>query len=295
MEKVVQLTIWSKVGGCVVPLLVIIFSSIEIHILRRVRNKSFYEKILLSLTFCDLLHGIYATLAVPFLSIAKVEIHINYWIVWVFIVSYFMLNTIMHLIILCIDRLWSVAAPLHHRIYASNRKLYMAVILSWFIPTIYPVTHITAVLLQGMNAYQIYIYTRTTMAKCMAHIFIVADVTLVFSYCAIIFVLLKKKSLGKQSRQPAQMQYLNAVILCIGIALVFVTATTPYVVAHLIDWSVPHWLVKFSIILLHLNQLLNSLLYLIQKGRAKRTVHVVVVAKENNCTTRKGPYADTHL
>ena len=294
MEEVVQLQLWNKIVGCVVPLLIIIVNSTEIHILRNVRKKAFYEKILLSLTFCDLICGVYETCTVPFVCFVKVEYHVWHWIVWAFIISYCTLNSIMHLVIISVDRLWAIATPLHHRIHASNKKVLIAVTFSWSIPTLYLIANITSVLLQGLDAHQIYSYTRTTMAKYMAQIFIVADMILVVFYCAIIFVISKKESLGKQNKHSNQRKSLRTITLCISIALVFVMVSTPYVVANLIDWERPFWLVKLSIFLFPVNQMLNSLLYLIQKGHAKKEV---IVAQKNTsvCTNREVTLEDICL
>ena len=87
---------------------------------------------------------------------------------------------------------------------------------------------------------------------------------------------------------------MNAITLCISIALVFVMVSTPYVVANLIDWERPFWLVKLSIFLFPVNQMLNSLLYLIQKGHDKKEV---IVAQKNTsvCTNREVTLEDIYL
>ena len=99
-SKVIDMSLSYKVVSAVVALLIIILNSIEIHTLRRTRNKPFYEKILLSLTVCDLMGGIYASSTVPFTTLVDSRFHKLYWTVWSFVVCYCAFNTIMHLIII---------------------------------------------------------------------------------------------------------------------------------------------------------------------------------------------------
>ena len=278
MEEVLQLPLWIKIVGCVVPLLIIILNSIEIHMLKSTRNKAFYEKILLSLTICDLMTGIYGIFWVPLISHAKVEICILYWIGWTFLGGYCTINSIMHLVIISMDRLWAVAAPLHHRRYASNRKLFGVIAISWSTPSIYTLANITIVIIRKLDLHKLYSYTTTSMAKHMAVILTIANLVLVISYSAIILVIWRQKSKREHYTQARQRQFMNTIILCMCIALVFVTASTPYLVAHIVDWNRPVWLRTLSMFLFPMNQILNSLLYMIQKIRTKARI---IITKNN--------------
>ena len=294
MEEVVKLTLTSKIIGGIVAMLIITLNSIEIHMLRSTRNKVFYEKILLSLTICDLITGVYATFAVPFTSLAKEKYHVLYWIAWAFLVSYCTLNSVIHLIIIGIDRLWAIASPLHHRIYASNRKLFGAIAISWFTPSIYIMANITIVTIQKLDHHTLYSYTRTSMAKRMAQVLIIADIVLVISYSAIIIVIWRQKTIRKQSTQSKQRQFISTITLCTCIALVFVTASTPYVVVHIVDWNKPLWLQKLSIFLFPMNQILNSVLYMMQKIRTKGKM--TIAKKNQNVSSNMKPNVqDTRL
>ena len=113
------------------------------------------------------------------------------------------------------------------------------------------------------------------MEKYMAHILVVENLALVVSYSAIIIVVWRQKSIRKESTQAKRKRpFINTLTLYMCITLVFVAATTPYVVAHIVDWRRPFWLRTLSIYLFSMSQIMNSLLFIIQKSRisGKRTI-----------------------
>ena len=270
----IELTLWSKLVGFLLPLLTIIVNSIEIHVIGKTRKKPYYEKILLSLSFCDLIGGICASGAVPFVSIVKNESYIIlFWNVWLFGFCYIMLNTLLHLIMISADRLWAIGAPLHHRIYASHRKLTLALALGWCLPLTFVFAIITLILVKEMVTEEVYLYACKTMLSHIAKIVVITDFLLILCYCAIIWIVLRVKRHAKERKTSKQSKSLNTLILCISIVFVFVLFTTPFAAVNVTIWNNPHWLMKLGIFLLPLNQIFNSIIYLLLKRRSKRMVN----------------------
>ena len=196
-----KLTLLDKILGLFVPMIIIIVNSVEIHLLRKTMNKPCYEKMLLSLSLSDLISCLIAFTAIPYLSLIRDEFHIAiYSIVWGFGFCYFLLNTVMHLIIIGVDRLWAVRSPFHHRIHASQRKLVVTIGLSWCLPMIFVIVNIGLVLVHNMGVQMIYVYMTTTMYFCVARIVVVADISLICCYSAIICITNRRKRVTKQRK-----------------------------------------------------------------------------------------------
>ena len=128
-----EMTLWSKVTGMAIALLIITLNALEIYILLRTRRKAFHEKMLLSLTFCDLASGICGPVAIVFVSFDKNEFHqLLFWNVWEFSLVYSTLVSLLHLVCISIDRWWAVAAPLRHIQQSPQRKLVVTLFLPGF-------------------------------------------------------------------------------------------------------------------------------------------------------------------
>ena len=265
-SDIIELNLWGKVVGCIISSLVIISNSVEIHFLRRTANKPFYEKMLLSLTVSDLIGGVFSFFSVLILCVDEFESYIIiYWNVWGFVMCYSNLTSLLHLIIIGGDRLWSVKAPFHHRKYVTMKKLLAAVSVSWIAPMIFVIAHIIIVLINKKGAAEIHTYYRSIMFRDIAIIVIIADFILLLCYCAIVWIISKNNRALKQNRTSN-----HTLILCIGIVISFVIFTTPFVVVYLTSWNRPLWLEKLCIFLFPLNQISNSIMYFIQKHRSNR-------------------------
>ena len=80
---------WFKIFDLLMPILIIIVNAVEIYLLRKTLNRQSYEKILLSLSVCDLASGVLALTLVPYMSLIHDELYIVlYWITWRFISCY---------------------------------------------------------------------------------------------------------------------------------------------------------------------------------------------------------------
>ena len=269
--------------GLIWPILIITVNSIEIHLLRKTLNKRSYEKLLLSMSICDLISGVITMTAVPYYFIFQDEFYIDlYWMIWGFTFCYFSLTTLLHLIMIGLDRLWAIGAPFHHRIHASNKKLIIAVGLSWFVPLIFTVFYIVLYSAKGAHLKMSYVFRETLMYPCLAKFIIGVDIVLLCCYCAIICIMAKRNIEVKQKKHNNQANSKNTFMLCMGIVFVFIVCTTPSVAIYITTWKPPQWLETLNKFVFPLNQVCNSLLYFLQKyRRSKRPVNAL---KETNQT-----------
>lgn len=273
-STLLHFTLWSRIVGIVLPLLIITVNSLEIHVLRKIANKHFYEKVLLSLSVCDLISGVLGIIIVPIDSILRDELHLMlFWNIWGFGICYVVLTTLVHLIIISFDRLWATGAPFHHRIYTTRKKLFVSIALSWCLPIIFVLVNIILVSTREMGVREVYSYLRNTMYSGLATIIIIADFPLFLSYCSITWIIYRTNNNVKQRQEKRQKVPINTLIICVGIVSVFILFTTPYAVIHVRAWNRPPWLVKLGIGLFPLSQISNSLIYLIQRYRSKRKVN----------------------
>ena len=265
------LPLWMKIVGLLVPIIIIIVNSIEIHLLRKTLNKQSYEKVLLSLSVCDLVSGLITLTAVPYMSLVHNEFYVAlYWIIWRFVFCYWNLTTMLHLIIIGIDRLWAIGAPFHHRIHSSHRKLVVSVGLAWFLPMIFVAVNIVSFSTQRFAFDMSYIYIETLMYSTVARIIIIVDIVLIFCYCAIMCMISKRDRKVNHNKQSNQANSMNTFILCIGIVSVFIVSTTPFVAIHVTMLERPEWLESLSKFVISLNQIWNSLVYFLQNYRKNK-------------------------
>ena len=271
-RKIAELNLWERVTGVAIPLLIVIVNSIEIHVLRKSSNKPFYEKILLSLTICDLIGGVLSCFGVPIEIIVKVEFYnLLYWNLWGFWICYWTLTAVLHLIVIGLDRVWALAKPFHHRRYHTKLKLVVVVALSWCLPLIFVIFHIVLVVSKEMNIKEAYFHHMIAMRIDVAKIIVIADIILIASYCSIICTAYRKTKDVRTNMHSAQRHSTRTLMLCIGIVSVFIVCTTPLVVVHVTTWNSPYWLKMLSSSLAPMNQICNSVLYLTQKYRSRRS------------------------
>ena len=270
--RIYELNLWVKIVGIVIPLLVVIVNSIQIHVLRKTSHKPFYEKILFSMTICDLINGVLSCFCVPLDLTIKTEFYnLLYWNIWWFWICYWTLGVLLHLIVIGIDRLWALAKPFHHRIYHTHRKLVVAVALSWCLPWIFIIFHIILVISKGMNAKEAYSHIMIFMRSDVAKIIAIADIILIAIYCSIIGINYSTNNAAMKNRHSNQANSKRTLLLCVGIVVIYIVFTAPFIVVHVIRWNSPHWLDNLGTLLAPMIQISNSVLYLSQKYRTRQS------------------------
>ena len=267
---IIQLNLGDKMIAFAISILAIISNSMEWHALRRTVNKPFYLKILLSLTICDLLAGIFAFAHVFNICMLQNEFQVLIcWSVYGFSICCYIMTSLLHLVSITLEKLLAVSAPLHHRKHTLEKEHIIGVIaLSWSVPLFYLLISILIVVQKKYDPFKVHCYLRATMCPFVAKVILVTDIILIFSNAAIIWVLRKRT----RANVANQIKSDNALILCMSIVFVFVLSTTPYVVVNMVMWDRPLWLMKMSILMFPLNQVTNSLIYFIQKYRNERAV-----------------------
>ena len=269
--KVVELTLRSQIIYLVLTLLLIVLNSIELHILRKSRYKPFYEKILLSLTICDLITGLIGLPLAIFGATNDSKYYLMLFMcIWGYCVFYSILTSLLHLIIISLDRLWSIRAPLHHKKFISKKKLIISVALSWGIPMVLLVANLMVNFLQKMTVYSIYSYLVTTIWGALAKVVLIADIVFILSYSSIIWVVVTTGAKDVQNGRTQRRKSASTIYLCLGIVTAFIVFTTPFVIVYITRWDRPNWMKHLSVSMLSVNLSCNSLIYLFQKYRNRR-------------------------
>ena len=250
-------------------------NAIEIQILRTTTDKPFYEKILLSLTICDLLNATLGSVSLLLFLVIQDRPYflLLIWVISLYGVWFSALVSLLHLIFISFDRLWAISFPLHHRRYNSKTKLVIALASSWGIPSLLMLATIIYVITQKLTLMAIYIFVFDTIFSTAATIILIADVAFLFSYSAIICITFSRKKDVAVRNQRQQSRFGNTLILCMSIVLIFVVFTTPFVVGFLTTWRRPYWFGMLSVGLFTMNQISNSTAFLIQRYRTKRSMN----------------------
>ena len=187
---VITFTLTQSIFGFLANVLLIVLNSIEIHILRRKANKHFYEKILLSLTTCDLVNGILGLISLITITAINSRYHTTLcWNIGLYGAFYSQTTSILHLIVISLDRLWAVKAPLHHKIHVSGKKVIIAVSLSWGIPMILLLVNVAVNISQKMTFEEIYSYLANTMYSIFAKVVLLADIVFLSCYGDMIWIM----------------------------------------------------------------------------------------------------------
>ena len=145
---------------------------------------------------------------------------------------------------------------------------------------VYVIFNIILVLIKKMNVEEAYSYIMICMTSDVAKIVVIGEIMLIVSYCAIIWITNRNRGELKQIRHSKQKNSTSTLILCIGIVFVFIVFTTPFVVVNVTTWNYPLWLDLVSVFLLPLEQVCNSILYLAQKYRSRRTSNISRVNRQ---------------
>ena len=265
-----------KILGFLLYLVGVVLNSIEIQILRTTSDKPFYEKILLSLTICDLIYATLGSASLLFVSISENTSYYGLlWNISSYGICFSALVSLLHLIFISLEKLWAIHSPLHHRKYnSSKKKLIIALVTSWGVPTLFMLISAIYIMIQDLTIEEVYYLLINTIFSVAANIMVVADLVLLSSYGAIIYITFSKEKEKALRHQEDQSRFGNTLILCMSIVLIFIVLTTPFVVAFLTPWNIPNWYRILSMGLFVLNQISNSIVFLIQRYRSQRSTNI---------------------
>ena len=110
---------------------VALLNIIELYLLYQVRKRKHYENILISLSFADLLFGI-SNVLVCTVFLADVE---KRGVLQIFNTTFFffVVTSILHLLLIKLDRLWMVYKPIKHKIYFTGQRVKQALAVIWIV------------------------------------------------------------------------------------------------------------------------------------------------------------------
>ena len=274
-------------------ILMIVLNSWEIHLLRKSNNKPNYEKILLSLTVCDLMGALIALILTAIITlITYVPINLSpatFWFISGVTQPYWACVSLLHLICISFDRLWAVQSPIHHMTNATKKKLYIAIAFSWLAPTLIPTAYVADTISKGAKMEDMKNLLIMNTYQCGAILVLIADIIFVIVYSVIIGIVRKNRSVTRRYRHGQQEQSKKALVFCICIVLVFVINKAPFVAVYVIKWNSPKWLSDMAQIIFPFDHMLNSIIYLIQKyhKNAAQSAKTSLQFNASNLETRR--------
>ena len=271
---------WQYPITIMIYLLVIILNAVEIHILRKKRHKKAHETMLLSLSICELQSAVLTTV---FMLVKKIVVSykkLDLSVLWLMVTWGFSSNLVwsswmLHLIFISFHRLWAIAAPIHHRIHATIKKVKMAIVLSWLIPILLMFTCSSVVIIvENFSVDKSMKFISGPGFQLLTITIFITDIVLITSYLIIAVCLSKSKIPKKrgQENNPNKPQQRNSLYLCAGIVSSFIISSVPIVALGLVQWDPPDWLFQLSNITCPINGAVNSIMYLFQYYYQKRAV-----------------------
>ena len=251
-------------------------NSIEIHILRKKTHRKGHEKILLSLSICDLGYQVVSSIfrIVTVLAIANKsqQIVTIIWVIWGFPALFALMVSIMHLMLMTLDKLWAIVSPLTHTANARGRRVNKMITLCWLISLSIIISNIAVVIWKKLEIVEISHFLTQKTAKIAAYLMTVANGVFVVSYSVIYWIICKQPHHGHiYARRRVKK---STLVLCIGVVLSLSLSTIPFVVVHVVTWDPPQSLVQAGYSLLAVNSNTNSIVFLISNychRRSKRT------------------------
>ena len=244
-----------------ISLVVIISNSFEIaHIYKKKNSKNSYEVLLISLSACDALFGI-NNLVFTLIKVVSGQIFVT--VTLSFYIFSFVLSVI-HLIILALDRWVSVTFPLKHKIYWKIRHAKRVVVVLW----------ILAAIISGVIFYDLNLHSCVAggiqhwVIPVLTTILVGADSILVILYSLVFYQISKQKkrrakisqsSRSSTNRAAQDRKLKSAFLLCVLTTLAFIFCTSRFTYQLLTHSD--KWPDFYSSVLLVTNSFLNSFIY----------------------------------
>ena len=249
------------IAAFVLTIAAIVLNCIVIHILRKKQQRKSYETILLSLSVGEIIAVPLEVVVIICIAVIKNSRH-AILIFQAFSQLFSKLLSLHNLVLISVDRLWAVAAPMTYRVQATTRKLKVAITFCWICPLVITTSYTAYIITKKMHGLDIL----TSLNGIIATGIIVADVIFFIFYGTIITIVYSNKSsLGNTLDYQ-----LRVFRLCMGTVMIFVISSTPFVVVNITEWNSPEWLIQLSDAMLPINSIATSLLYLYQNHQSTR-------------------------
>ena len=282
--KTGYLTGWSYILNCILTLSAIILNSIEIHILRKRRDKKPYEKMLLSLSTCDLSYQLSDFIFLSIIAYAVVKddytLSSTLWLAWGCICVLMAVISLLNLIFISVDRVWAVTAPFHHLSFVSGRKVLAAIVIAWCLPLLMLTLFIIQIIQSDSSIERINYITKEP-TKVLAAFMLATHIAFLISSTVTIWTVFKSKSaqaLTSSCPLTSQKPFIShnlsqqshCLIICVGTILSFIVSSSPFIISQLVTWNTPLWLEDLGYTMFSFNAVLNSAIFLIQNYRNEK-------------------------
>ena len=272
-----NLPIWLYILMFSTIILEIVLNLIKIAVLFKKNQRKSYEKILLSMAIGEV---IFLMIQICCLVVKYTIPHFHHWCRVGLSCAAFgdLLIVLLHLICISADRVWAVAAPIHHLVHSRNKETCIAIFLCWCIPIPFTIRYLIKMLhqssLKSMAMEEIMSYPGFRLAV----VILVTDIMFLICYVTIIVIIYKNKPPTTVNTEVHRSQNRNQIRstsngrerrvlgLCMGTIFVFICCTTPFVVSYIKLWKAPAHFQLSSIHILTLNGIVNSVIYLAQNG-----------------------------
>ena len=177
---------------------------------------------------------------------------------WSFPGLFIIMVSTFNLVLMTLEKLWAITAPLHYIAQASGRRINVMILLSWLVSFLIIFCCIVFLIWRALGVSDIIIFNRRVVVKIAAYMIIVANIVFVVSYCVIFWTINRRQRHGLT---PCTVK-MRTVILCICVVLSLSISTTPFVVAHVVTWTSPPRLVHAGNSLIAVNSATNSIVFL---------------------------------
>ena len=278
-----------------VSIAIVFTNFIEIIILSKRRRRKVYEKLLLSLSMSDLFSG-FAEIAMTGTYYAKLQ-DVDVFKVKNTLFAFFLCTSIMHQILLALDRLYAVKFPIQHNIVTSGRKTVAVIAGTWLVNAIAAVACVTIVEIDTKNIEEdkkSWPQTKSffkTVLRVVSVLILLAEVVFVIAYSMVVHEV-RKTPVIKQLHASRYRHQKRVTRLCLLITGSFVVTTMPYILLHILPkhlttsidrHTANHW----SRLLVISNALFNSVIYLLQNHwkrllRVKSEITLATFRKTQN-------------
>ena len=174
----------SEVVYILIALLVVLFNCAEIVLISRIRNRSIFDRLLLSLAFSDFIVGI----VVGIFQACHLYFGNTYWLNTNVVVNIFLLSIVFsftNLIAITIDRFLAVQFPIKHRLLSTPKRANICITGLW-------ISSLICIAFNGLITFKLavgvkFVHNVTSISLLLFGVILTA------LYCGIFYLICKRK------------------------------------------------------------------------------------------------------
>ena len=258
-----------KIVNILIALLVVLSNGVEIFLLLRIRNRSIFDRLLLSLAFSDFIVGV----VIGIFHACQMYFRNIYWLQREQAVCIFLLSIVFsftNLLAIAIDRFLAVQFPIKHRILSTTKRVNICIAGLWFLS-------FTSIVFHGLLTFKWAKGSKITYYAATVSM-LLFGVIITLLYCGIFYLICNRKmrSAGKDGYEhnlrrcillflkgPYKAERSVFFTGCI-VTISFIICSYPFAIEFLIT----HEDVNISVVsqlLIVLNSLLNPFVYFFKR------------------------------